>query len=76
AEHGVAYLLKAQYKNGGWPQFYPDLSAYRHEITYNDNAMINVMNLLYDLVHHHNEMAWVHAKFIPDAEDAVKRGIE
>jgi PelA/Pel-15E family pectate lyase len=49
AEKGIKYLLEAQYKNGGWPQFYPDLSSYRHEITYNDDAMINAMNVLYDV---------------------------
>ena len=76
AERGIEYVLKAQYKNGGWPQFYPDLSSYRHEITYNDNAMTNVMNLLYDIIHHNNEMALVNARFIPKADDAVKRGIE
>ena len=25
---GLDYVLKAQYANGGWPQFYPDLSGY------------------------------------------------
>jgi pectinesterase len=25
---GLDYLFKAQYANGGWPQFYPDLSGY------------------------------------------------
>ena len=49
AENGIKYLLLAQYNNGGWSQFYPDLSSYRHLITYNDNAMINVLNMLYDL---------------------------
>ena len=39
AERGIRYLLKMQYANGGFPQFYPDASGYRHEITYNDNAM-------------------------------------
>jgi pectinesterase len=47
------YLLKAQYKNGGWPQFYPIRPgqgvAYNAHITYNDNAMVNVMRLLKDI---------------------------
>ncbi len=49
ARRGVDYLLKAQYANGGWPQFYPDLSSYHHQITYNDDAMVRVLNLLQDI---------------------------
>lgn len=43
AENGVRYLLQAQNKAGGWPQFYPDSSGYHKHITYNDQAMINVL---------------------------------
>jgi PelA/Pel-15E family pectate lyase len=47
------YLLTAQYSNGGWPQFYPTRPgksvAYNAHITYNDNAMVNVMKLLKDV---------------------------
>ena len=46
---GLDYLLKAQYPNGGWPQFYPDLSGYYKHITFNDDAMIGVMKLLRDV---------------------------
>ncbi len=56
AEKGVDYLLQAQYANGGWPQYYPDFSIYRSEITYNDNAMINVMNVLQDILEEKNDM--------------------
>ena len=34
---GIQYLLKAQYDNGGWPQFYPRPTGYYVQITYNDN---------------------------------------
>ena len=76
AEKGIAYLLKAQYKNGGWPQFYPDLSSYRHEITYNDNAMINALNVLNDVVKRTNEFAAVDASFVPKAEKAIQKGVD
>jgi len=49
-EKGVGYLLTAQYAHGGWPQFYPDKSGYRSQVTYNDNAMINVLEVLDDIV--------------------------
>ncbi|WP_291115439.1 pectate lyase [Flavobacterium sp. UBA6135] len=46
---GLNYLLEAQYENGGWPQFYPLKKGYSSHITYNDDAMINVLNLLKDI---------------------------
>ena len=46
---GLRYLLRAQYDNGGFPQFYPRNKGYYTHITYNDNAMVNVMKLLRDI---------------------------
>jgi PelA/Pel-15E family pectate lyase len=43
--NGLDFILDAQYDNGGWPQFYPDTSGYRKHITFNDNAMIGVMEM-------------------------------
>ncbi len=76
AERGISYLLKAQYANGGWPQFYPDLSSYRHEITYNDNAMINTMNVLYDLSLCTTYFNAVDPSLRKPSDDAVKKGID
>ncbi len=42
----VEYLLSGQYKNGGWPQFWPVQRGYQIHITYNDDAMINTMELI------------------------------
>jgi PelA/Pel-15E family pectate lyase len=49
ALHGIDYLLKAQYPNGGWPQYFPLRRDYSRYITFNDNAMMNVMALLDDV---------------------------
>lgn len=76
AEKGIDYLLTAQYKNGGWPQFYPDLSSYRHLITYNDNAMVNALNILQDIVEHKNDFDIVNSKYTEKATLAVQRGID
>mgnify|MGYP000409507395 CR=1 FL=1 len=46
---GVDYILEAQYDNGGWPQFYPLRKGYYTHITYNDDSMVNIMNLLHHL---------------------------
>ncbi len=56
-EKGVDYILSAQYENGGWPQYFPVKDArdeilldktvpYSMHITFNDDAMVNVMVLL------------------------------
>lgn len=43
---GFNYLLEAQYDNGGWPQFYPLKKGYYTNITYNDDSMVNILNIL------------------------------
>jgi pectinesterase len=43
---GLDYLLEAQYENGGWPQFYPLKKGYYTHITYNDDSMVNILNIL------------------------------
>jgi len=46
---GLNYLLEAQYENGGWPQFYPLKKGYYTHITYNDDSMVNILNVLQEL---------------------------
>ncbi|HSU53244.1 MAG TPA: pectate lyase [Candidatus Dormibacteraeota bacterium] len=43
---GIDVILKAQYPTGGWPQFYPPDTQYHRHITFNDDAMVRVMNFL------------------------------
>ena len=76
AEKGVQYLLKAQYDNGGWPQFYPDFSSYRSEITYNDNAMANAMNVLWDVSEGINDMEVINSSFKKTSHSAVSKGLD
>ena len=47
---GVEYLLSGQYKNGGWPQFWPEMHGYQIHITFNDDAMVNTLNLFRDMI--------------------------
>ncbi len=47
-EKGIDYILKAQYPTGGWPQSYPPGKGYHQYITFNDDAMVRVMELLRD----------------------------
>lgn len=72
---GVDYLLRAQYANGGWPQFYPNLSGYYKRITFNDDAMIGVMNLLRDIAEGKTEYKFVDSRRRGQATRAIRRGL-
>ncbi|MDB4635670.1 pectate lyase [Flavobacteriaceae bacterium] len=73
---GVEYLFTAQYANGGWPQYYPLRNNYSRHITFNDNAMYNVMMLMKDIY-----TTQANTQYFPEAfQDAAKnsffKGIE
>ena len=74
--NGLDYLLQAQYPNGGWPQFYPDLSGYYKHITFNDGAMIGVMKLLRDIATQKAPYAFVDDARRARAAAAVEKGIQ
>ncbi|MBK0370200.1 pectate lyase [Flavobacterium agrisoli] len=76
AEKAIDWLFAAQYANGGWPQYYPDKSGYRHQITYNDNAIANVMNLMWDITKSKNNLDLVNEKYKEKAQTAFNKGIE
>ena len=73
---GLDYLLKAQYPNGGWPQFFPLRPGYYTHITYNDDAMIGVMRLLRDIARKKPNYTFVDEARRLKAETAVDKGIE
>jgi len=76
AEKGIDYLLQAQYTNGGWPQYYPDKSLYRAEITFNDDAMVNVLLVLLHIVKGQQGFELVDPSYKSKAADALKRGVD
>ena len=73
---GLDYLLNAQYANGGWPQFYPDLRGYYKHITFNDDAMIGVMELLREVAKNKPAYSFVDDARRARAAQAVEKGIE
>ena len=46
----MTFLLSGQYENGGWPQFWPKNRDYQVHITYNDNAIVNVLKIFRDVM--------------------------
>ena len=76
AENGIRYLLKMQYANGGFPQYYPDFSNYRHQITYNDNAMVRVLQVLREVSVKKAPYNGLDAALAPQAQAAVDKGVD
>lgn len=73
---GLEYLLAAQYPNGGWPQFYPIKRGYYEHITFNDGAMIGVMNVLRDVAQGKQPYEFVDADLRARAQTAIDKGLE
>lgn len=76
AEKAIDFLFTAQYANGGWPQYYPDKTGYRHQITYNDNAMVNVMNLMWDISKSQKDTEVINSKYKSLAIASFNKGID
>ena len=73
---GLHYIFSAQYPNGGWPQVWPLQGGYHDAITYNDGAMMHVVELLRDLSEGRNEFAFVSDKIRAEAATSLKRGLD
>jgi PelA/Pel-15E family pectate lyase len=76
ALRGLDYLLAAQYPNGGWPQVFPLRDDYSRHITYNDNAMVNVLVLLDDVAEAREPFEFVDDKRRAAARAAIARGVD
>jgi len=72
---GIDFLLKAQYANGGWPQFWPAARGYSMHITFNDGAMVGAMGVLRDVARERPEFAFVDAARRKKAASALAKGV-
>jgi len=73
---GLNFIIKAQYPNGGWPQFYPDTSGYQKYITFNDGAMIGIMKLLKKIVDGEKEYSFIDSMLLDKVRTSFNKGIE
>jgi PelA/Pel-15E family pectate lyase len=73
---GLDFLFAMQYENGGYPQFFPLRKGYYSHITFNDNAMINVLRLMRDIAAKKADYAFVDEERRGKAQKAVEKGIE
>lgn len=73
---GLTYLFDAQYDNGGWPQYYPLRGGYHDAITYNDDAMVNVLVLMRDIALNEKPFTFLDDKQREQARIVFKHGIQ
>lgn len=75
-ERGLNYIFEAQYDNGGWPQFYPRNYGYYTHITYNDEAMVNVLKMMRDVSMGEKPFAFLPDSVREKANAALYKGID
>jgi PelA/Pel-15E family pectate lyase len=73
---GIDFILRAQYSNGGWPQFYPDTSGYRKYITFNDDAMVGIMNVLHQIVRNKPYYSFIDQEKHEKVSEVFNKGID
>jgi PelA/Pel-15E family pectate lyase len=72
---GINFLLNMQYANGGWPQIYKGTDYHKH-ITYNDDAMINVMILLDEVSKKQGSFSFVDNTLAAKCATSVSKGVD
>jgi PelA/Pel-15E family pectate lyase len=75
-DRGLDYILAAQFPHGGWPQVYPLEGGYHDAITYNDDAMTNLLTFLQDIADGREAFAFVAADQRVRAAKAIQRGLD
>jgi len=72
---GLDFVISAQYANGGWPQFFPDTSGYRKYITFNDGAMIGVMEFLYKIIYKDPSYLFINMEYMTIVREVFDKGL-
>jgi len=73
---GLDFILSSQYKNGGFPQYYPLETNYSRCITFNDGVFQGIIELLYDIKNNKPEYAFVDGKRREKLIAAYEKGID
>jgi len=76
AEKGLDFIIKSQYSNGGWPQYYPLEEGYSRHITFNDGVFEGIMRLLKDIKDKKPEYDFVGEKKRQQLAIAYAKGLD
>lgn len=74
--HGLDYIFAAQFPNGGWPQVWPLQGGYHDAITFNDDAMLNILQFLRAVSLGEKEFSFVPATERAKADASWKHGLD
>ena len=72
---GLNFILSAQYKNGGWPQYFPLENNYSRHITYNDGVFEGIMHVLKDVADKQPQYAFIDQKRYENIKAVYEKGI-
>ncbi|TFW31022.1 pectate lyase [Massilia horti] len=72
---GVRYLLNSQYPNGGFPQVYPLEGDYHDAITFNDDALIQAVEVLDSVAARQGDYGFVPADVAYEAREAAAKAL-
>lgn len=75
-ERGLDYIFAAQYPNGGWPQTFPLEGGYHDAITFNDDAITHILELLRSISNAQPKWQWLDAARRDKANAALSKGTE
>ena len=71
---GLDFMLSSQYRNGGFPQWWPNPGSIAKRITLNDGVMMGIMNVLKDAADRRPAFAWLDELRWARCADAEARG--
>ncbi len=77
-EKGLDFLFKLQYETGGFAQVYPERGNYSDYVTFNDEAMINVLELL-DLIAEQRypfDDDLISEEYVTKSKESIDLGVE
>jgi PelA/Pel-15E family pectate lyase len=73
---GLDYIFAAQFPNGGWPQVWPLQGGYHDAVTFNDDAMLHVVEFLHEVAMGQDEFAFAPAELRAKADASWQRGLD
>ena len=73
---GIDLLFDVQYDNGGWPQVFDDPGTYHAHITYNDYAMVHVLNIMLSASQQSGDFEFIDSKRAEKAKTALDKGVQ
>jgi len=70
------YIFAAQYPNGGWPQVWPLQGGYHDGVTFNDDAMLHILEFLGEVAGGQAEFSLVPQSVRARASASYRRGLD